>query len=183
MSAIAIIGTAGRDKGRTYDIDLWCKMWDDALKRFDKDKEYRLVSGGAAWADHLAVELYLYDPNQFSLTLCLPAPLEDSFVGEYGSAGAAANYYHKLFTNATGIDSLRQIRQARDFGANVFFEKEQPGMGAFFARNIKVAKKATACLAYTWGEGKEPTDGGTKYTWDRIVGRRVHVSLDKLTKG
>lgn len=180
MLSVAIIGTAGRDKARTYDLDLWCKMWDDALRRFPEGKDYHLVSGGAAWADHLAVELFLAGRAKL-LTLHFPTPFnktKHTFEGIGLGSASAAIYYHKQFTKATGIDSLRQISSA--LAMDGCLRTEQPpaaGYGGMFARNDLVARDAEACLAYTWGEGKEPADGGTKYTWDRVVGRKVHVSL------
>ncbi len=183
MKYVAIIGTAGRDKDRTYTLDLYGKMCENARSKFKDGERYHLVSGGAAWADHLAVELYLARPEQFELTLYLPAPLclmTKKFVGDNGSAGSASNYYHDLFENQTGITGRLQILEAQSSGATVEWEDPKPGMGGFFARNKKVANFAEACLAYTWGEGKEPADGGTRNTWDQIKGRRVHVSLASL---
>ena len=185
MKRVAIIGTAGRDKGRVYDLNLWCNMWDDALSRFKDGEKYRLVSGGAAWADQLAVELFLAKPDQFELELYLPAPLSLTrgiYLGEKGSAGAASNYYHDKFLQQTGIDGRRQILQAIKQKCDVDWEESIAGMRAFFVRNKKVAEASDACLAYTWGEGKEPADGGTKNTWNQIKGRRVHVPLTSLIK-
>lgn len=180
---VAVIGTAGRTKGKTYDLDLWCKMWDDACKRFDPAKEYRLVSGGAAWADHLAVELFLAGKVQ-ALTLHLPSVFgihTSRFVGPNASSASVANFYHEKFTAATGIDGRRQISEAaQKDGCKITEQPSAAGYGGMFARNDLVAKDAQACLAYTWGEGSEPKDGGTNYTWDRIVGRKVHVSLSRL---
>lgn len=183
MTTVAIIGTAGRDKDRTYDLDLWCKMWDDACKRFVEGKHYHLVSGGAAWADHLAVELFLAKKVQ-RLTLHLPAVFDNvkyKFEGPPSSSASAANYYHEQFTKATGIDSRRQIAEALDRMCDFTEQECTSGYGSMFARNILVAQEAEACLAYTWGEGSDPADGGTKYTWDRIKGRKVHVSLGSLS--
>lgn len=53
-------------------------------------------------------------------------------------------------------------------------------MKAFFVRNDMVAAEATACLAYTWGPGAEPADGGTNHTWSRIQGRKLHIPLSSL---
>lgn len=183
MLTVAVIGTAGRDKNRVYDLDLWCKMWDDACKRFTAGKDYTLVSGGAAWADHLAVELFL--ANKVSrLTLHLPAPfntIHKNFEGIGLGSATAANYYHERFRAATGIDSLRQIKEAIQHPRCIWTEQPRAtGYSGMFARNDLVAADAEACLAYTWGEGSEPEDGGTKYTWDRVKGRRVHVSLTTL---
>jgi DNA helicase II / ATP-dependent DNA helicase PcrA len=178
---VAIIGTAGRDKGRSYTLDLWAKMWDDACKRFTAGKDYTLVSGGAAWADHLAVELFLAG-NVKHLILHLPSMFNfRRFVGPSNSSASAANYYHEQFTKITGFDSRRQIEEALSKNGCTYTEQPSAaGYGGMFARNVLVAQAVDACLAYTWGEGTEPTDGGTKYTWDRITGRKVHVDLSTL---
>jgi len=182
MKSVAIIGTAGRDKGKTHDIDLWCAMFEDAKGRFVSDVE--LVSGGAAWADHLAVSLFLSSPRQFKLRLYLPsmfAPHTSRFVGPADSSASAANFYHEKFTKATGIDARREIAHVMGMpGVVVECEPSAAGYGGMFARNKKVALASDACLAYTWGPGREPADGGTKNTWDQIVGRKVHVPLHTL---
>lgn len=48
-----------------------------------------------------------------------------------------------------------------------------------FARNRLVAEQCTHVLAFTFGMGAEPADGGTKATWDMAgPGKmRRHVSL------
>lgn len=183
MYSVAIIGTAGRDKDKPYNSALWEAMFEDATHRFG-DKHYGLVSGGAAWADHLAVELFLAYPDKFkSLKLFLPAPLGSNgkFVGPSRSAGSASNWYHDSFEKATGIKSRANILLAAKRGAELIEEPEAPGLAAFFARNMEVAKAADACLAYTWGSGSEPADGGTKHTWNHFKGkRRVHISLERF---
>lgn len=176
---IAVIGTAGRDKSKPMTAPLWVAMVNDATSRIPEGSE--LVSGGAAWADHLAVELFLLGHAK-RLRLHLPAPFAtcDAFAGGYGTAGGAANFYHQAFSKATGKKTIREIATACHKGAEFTMQPEAPGMSAFFARNAVVAAEASACFAYTWGEGSEPSDGGTKNTWGQIKGTRVHVSLGAL---
>lgn len=182
--SVAVIGTAGRDKTKPMTLDLWVAMWHDACSRFPAGKDYKLVSGGAAWADHIAVALYNSD-KVGELSLHLPSTLVRvkgvyQFDGGQGTSGNAANYYHKLYKEATGSDSLREIVHAIQKGASVTYQPVADGYGAMFARNDLVAAEAHAGLAYTFGLGKEPADGGTKYTWNKIKGRRVHVPLGPL---
>lgn len=181
MTTVAIIGTAGRDPTKVYDIDLWCKMWEDVCKRFVEGKSYHLVSGGAAWADHLAVELFLAKRVE-KLTLHFPAPFKfGAFVGPSKSSASTANFYHAKFTKETGIDSLRQLQEAiQASGCTHTCQPSSPGNTGMFARNLLIARDVEACLAYTWGEGREPENGGTKFTWDKVNGRKVHVSLAAL---
>jgi DNA helicase-2/ATP-dependent DNA helicase PcrA len=177
---LAIIGTAGRDKDKPMTAALWDSMILDAGKRVRPTDT--LVSGGAAWADHVAVKLFLSGAAK-SLVLHLPAKIVDGkFMGaERNSAGSAANYYHGLFKRITGVDGLREIETAIARGAQVTFEPDAPGYGAMYARNKKVAEGSDAVLAYTFGDGDVPTDGGTKNTWDVAKSTdKVHVSLGTI---
>lgn len=180
---VAIIGTAGRDKTRPMTADLWEAMLADVRGRlFASD---HLVSGGAAWSDHLAVAAFLRGWTGGGLTLYLPAPLERGawgvrFAGGGGTSGAAANYYHARFKAVTGVDGLAQIALAAQAGALVHAQPVARGYTAMFARNAQVARAASACLAYTWG-ATEPVDGGTVSTWRQMSGiERQHVSLWRL---
>ena len=177
---MAIIGTAGRDKDKPMTAALWDSMILDAGKRVRPTDT--LVSGGAAWADHVAVALFLAGSAK-NLTLHLPAAIVDGkFTGaERNSAGSAANYYHSLFKRITGVDGLAEIQAAIARGAKVTYEPDAAGYGAMYARNKKVADGSDAVLAYTFGDGDVPTDGGTKNTWDVCKsGDKVHVPLGPL---
>lgn len=183
---VAIIGTAGRDKDKTAQMTkaMWGAMLADAKSKLQPGDS--LVSGGAAWADHLAVRLFL-DGAAKGLVLHLPAPLGDDgrFVGpgidQGGSAASAANYYHQLFQRSTGVDGFKDIAEAIRRGATVTVEPEAPGYGAMNARNRKVAFGCDAVIAYTWGQGDEPADGGTKQTWDMAAEvDRTHVPMAGL---
>lgn len=180
MTTIAIIGTAGRDKSIPMTPALWSWMLADAAGR--TSQEDHLVSGGAAWADHLAVALFL-KARAASLTLHLPAPfVEHLFVGPQGSAASAANYYHQRFSQVIGADTLQHVARAlRTENCNSTFEPVARGYRAMFARNRKVAAAVAdgLVLAYTFGEGDVPADGGTKDTWDQCKGRRIHIALPR----
>lgn len=179
---IAIIGTAGRDKNIPMTRALWDWMTQDVRERVREDGH--VVSGGAAWADHLAVWLFLKGFVK-ELTLHLPAPLNGKFLGPYQSAASAANYYHERFSNVVGCDTLAQIEGAAPmdhcYGT---FEPAAPGYGAMFNRNKKVAAAIgpdDLMLAYTFGEGDVPADGGTRDTWNQCRGKRIHIPLPRLT--
>ena len=176
---IAIIGTAGRDKSKPMTRTLWNWMIIHATRHIPR--ESHLVSGGAAWADHLAVELFLME-HAAKLTLHLPAPYWDGrFHGPMRSAASAANHYHWRFSKVVGYDTLSQIGLVADmehcYGS---FQPTQDGYAGMFARNKKVAAEADKMFAYTFGTGDEPADGGTKNTWDQCKGERIHVPLPIL---
>ncbi|WP_225784532.1 hypothetical protein [Xenophilus sp. Marseille-Q4582] len=175
---IAIIGTAGR--GTPLTKAHWDFMVATALEVIPAGRH--VVSGGAAWADHVAVRLLTLG-HAGALTLHLPAPMDEtdfSFVGVRKSAGSAANYYHHQFSQALGEDTRAELFDAsqddRCFGT---FEPAAPGYSAMFTRNRKVAATATGgVLAFTFGEGDVPADGGTKHTWDLIASnKKFHYSL------
>jgi len=179
---VAVIGTAGRDKERAHllSADLWDTMLEHARGQVRTDDH--LISGGAAWADHLAVELFL-EGRVAGLTLHLPAPLNDRgrFVGEFGSAGGVANYYHDRFRQCTGLDGLSRIRRALGRGAQHTTQPAAPGYEAMKARNRLVASQCNTLLAYTWSQDSGPADGGTAQTWQMAShARREHVDLNEL---
>lgn len=176
MTKIAIIGTAGRDKTKPMNIHLWHWMTTHAWHSIPAGSH--VVSGGAAWADHLAVYLFLYGHAR-EITLHLPAPFRNHcFRGPSKSSSSAANWYHDKFSEAVGIDSLAEIQQvlARKSGVTVTMENTHNGFTGMFARNVKVAT-ADEMIAYTFGQGDAPEDGGTKHTWDLCTGKRVHIAL------
>lgn len=183
---LAVIGTAGRDQSRPHISALWKAMVADIAARVRPDD--LLVSGGAAWADHLAVEMFLAGKVR-GLKLFLPTQLVkgadggwlflEGFTGR--DSGSAANHYHRRFSQATGRPShasLAEIAQAIERGALVECEPPAPGYRAMFNRNTKVAQTCTEMLAYTWAEGDAPADGGTQDTWSKAAGKpRTHVSM------
>lgn len=175
MTKIAIIGTAGRDKTKPMTKGLWAWMLDDVRSRVPVGA--LVVSGGAAWADHLAVRLFL-EGHAGALTLHLPAPMDQEFLGPYKSAASAANFYHKMFSERIGINSLQDIADAASM-PNCFgsFQPMQSGYGGMFVRNAIVAREAEELLAYTFGEGDQPADGGTLDTWNKCTGVRTHITL------
>ena len=180
MTKVAIIGTAGRDRTKPMNISLWHWMVADAMTRIKPTDT--LVSGGAAWADHLAVELFLRG-KAAALKLYLPAPIENGwFLGPYKSAASAANFYHGDFSAVIGHHSIGEIvLAAQKETCTGTCEPVAAGYGAMFVRNNKVAKDCEILLAYTFGEGDVPADGGTKDTWDKATqAERIHISLPYL---
>lgn len=179
MPSIGVIGTAGRDKTMPLTRELWLAMTEDLRSRVVLEDV--LVSGGAAWADHLAVHAFLSGWVS-GLRLYLPAPLQDGrFQGPFKSAGSTAGYYHKLFSNVVGFDSQAQIVEAIGKGAEVFSEPVDGGVRSMYARNSKIALHSDALLAYTFSRGDAPEDGGTENTWSKApTPYKLHVSLWSL---
>jgi len=184
---VAIIGTAGRGKaGKQLSAPLFDRMVQRARELVPGP--VRLVSGGAAWADHVAVVLFLSDRVAYpQLTLLLPRPLvRNSVTGKYAyqetgsydfrsNPGRASNYYHRQFSAKVGRDTLDEIGRAIQEGAKV---EVFPG---FFARNDAIVMSADSIFAFTFGAGDEPCDGGTRYTWDKsLCEQKTHVPLASL---
>ena len=89
MVRVAIIGTAGRDKQAPLSRELFGKMCRVAQKIINdvwklEPATVCLVSGGAAWVDHVAVSLYLQN-HYPELELNLPCEFTD---GRYSDTGA-----------------------------------------------------------------------------------------------
>ena len=144
-----------------------------------KYAQVALFSGGAAWADHIAVSLYLLVRAE-TLHLSLPAEFINGKFTEqenYKSPGNIANYYHKLFSQKMGGNTLAGIKIALEQGAT-----SKVFSNGFKARNLEIAKKGSDLLiAFTWGEGDTPKSGGTSHTWNASKAKkRIHVPLGTL---
>lgn len=172
----SIIGTAGRkedeNKLKRNHFEAMCLIASELLNQF-KESNYpitHLVSGGAAWADHVAVKLFL-DKKAPHLRLYLPCEWDngafhDNHDQDYKkNPGGTANHYHKKFHNKTQINSLSQIQIAKNEGAELL-----PCRGGFFGRNAMVAK-SDFLLAMTFGKGQEVKDGGTADTVKKYLDR------------
>ncbi|MHB1955641.1 MAG: hypothetical protein ACYCOU_18045 [Sulfobacillus sp.] len=172
-----IIGTAGRKHFIDWlNQEVFDYMYSSAAEFIGKKvsgewSRVHLVSGGAAWADHVAVRLFLSHPDA-KLSLFIPAAWKN---GKFESK--TANWYHELFEKKTGIHSLAEIEECRVKGAVL---KNYDG---FRARDLKIGTKSEWLLAFTFDE-KEPMTGGTGYTWKNAKTRRenkIFFSLQKFS--
>lgn len=173
---IAIIGTAGRDKTKPMTLRTW--NWMLGLAREIIPEGSHLVSGGAAWADHIAVQLFL-EGHAANLTLHLPAPLTSTgYLGDYGTSGNAANYYHKKFADIIGVNTFEQlIKCASHDNCTGSIQEVSQGYSAMFVRNKAIVQELNPhtdyMFAFTFGtEGV--ADGGTKNTWDMFNSSNKH---------
>lgn len=162
---LAIIGSASNNNWTKNSFDKMITICIDFIKQ-SNHKNICLVSGGAAWSDHLAIYLYLnkdiLDIHVNSLELYLPCSFNKKFFdnGKYHWAvnpGKTANTYHSNFSKKINRDSLKDIENAINNGAIIDISN------GFHIRNKKIANKANKLIAF--GENDEPT-GGTKYTYD-----------------
>jgi len=186
---IAIIGSAGRG---AESVKMTKPLFDKMLAKVERiitDRlklEWRhvtLVSGGAAWSDHVAVKLYLR--HGCDLTLHLPCEWDhekqrfiDIGVSDWRSnPGRSANRYHEEFAKVTGYEPFKDISEAICMGANVSCHY------GFGARNTAIAQGCDVMIAFSWSIGNVPDQGGTKDTWEKCTaGEKIHISLDNLNR-
>lgn len=202
--SIAIVGTAGRapDHRRLTGAHWWAMTADAHARVADLlaarglgPAEARLISGGAAWADHLAVRLWRAGAAA-ALTLHLPAGLAPYSYRRDTAVGRSMNHFHHRFAARTGVDSLVELADAAHQGAHVAIHDGRA------ARNAAVAGAADAVLAYTCPGTQVLTaapgtpafadpslagilEPGTADTWWRATGARikVHVPVGTLPTG
>lgn len=177
---ISVIGTAGRKPYTdlmTY--DLYCNMY-RKLRTIITEvspvyEERILVSGGAAYSDHLAIDAFKRIAPSLHLHLPAQFDLNTMRFAEASRDGQTSNYYHDLFSKKCGFNSLDEIGSAlQDFNCTSHV------YNGFFARNIPVGR-CDILIAFTWGEGSIPADGGTKHTWDHSSApKKIHVPLKNL---
>lgn len=173
-TTFSIVGTAGRkEDAQKLSKNHFEAMMECArlmLQQF-KESDYgvdTLVSGGAAWADHVAVRLFLAKEIP-KLKLFLPCPwdkvnrqfdptpLNAKEAEKKASTGEIANSLHSRFSKKVLFNSLGDIQRAMDQGASIFI-----GRG-FFARNALVAQ-SDIILAMTFGNKEWVKEGGTANT-------------------
>lgn len=170
MKTLGIIGTAGRgEDGQKLTKDSWDRMIAVANETIIRIKPDYLVSGGAAWSDHLAVKLYIDYYHLFGLKLFLPVKFDGQFNEQEltipFNCGRVLNHYHRDFGKVIGLDTLAQIDQVIESGII-----PETGKG-FHGRNTQIAEASHDILAFTFGEGERLKDGGTKDTWDKFMKR------------
>jgi hypothetical protein len=183
---VSIIGTAS-GKGK-YEALMTQKTWDfmcttaeNHINKLTSDwSNVHIVSGGAAWSDHVAVHLFLKYPKS-SLTLHFPCKwnsskkqFEDN--GKYhwaANPGRTANLFHFRFGRIIGTETLPQIQKAIDNGAIIV-----DNYVGFHDRNLSVGK-SSHLIAFTASKSDQPTDGGTFHTWENATSKyKTHYSID-----
>ena len=189
---ISIIGSAGRGEDlQKLDNSSFPRMVAETSRIAAKlagDRPWAAVSGGAAWADHLAVVLFL-EGIASALQLHLPCEFTASGfhdTGENGNAswrtnpGATLNRHHRNFAAKSGRDPFADIAKAMLLPRCWLLVTPR-----FFQRNSRVAEDVTDCIALTFGTGARVKDGGTHDTMGKFLNRKdtgqsVHVDLHTM---
>ena len=197
LTRVSIIGSAGRlGDGERMSRDLFISMVRKAEHLISNvfkltKSDVALISGGSAWADHVAVRLWLESvadtdsPDSFSgLRLYLPCAFDSTSDGSppmfHGSVGERLNELHASFTNKMKceFDSRTDIVCAHALGAELNYQ--YPG---FHNRNRQIGQ-SEYIIAFTWGESNVfPKAGGTKHTWDNSATvNKIHIPLSSLVQ-
>jgi hypothetical protein len=196
--AIALIGSAGRQADAAkVSRSLYDLMYEKTERTISDWNILHAVSGGAAFADHLAVRAFL-EGRVKSLTLFLPARFSGrSYVPNprfRNDPGSTSNEYHRAFSSACGVDSLAELSEAIRRGATVSVHE------GFQTRNIEVANAVDHMLAFTFGSATSldlgPEDEGfqnasvaglkitkgTAHCWAEAwkCRRKSHINLNEL---
>src|SRR3989338_2489255 len=137
---IGIVGTSG--KGQTLSAEDFDHMVNQTRKTIREQAQtnapVHLVSGGCSWADHVAVMLYLEKSAQ-NLTLHLPCTWTGTQFTDCGGSnwaqnpGRTLNTYHARFSRVIGRNSLMEIQEAINLGAEVTVSS------GFHARNTLIS--------------------------------------------
>lgn len=181
---IGIIGTAFRKhEAKKLNNVIYDKMYNklcELLKEIQKTnptKQLHLISGGAAGADHLAVQYYLSEnKNLCEPTFYIPAKWIDKKFDILGD-GSAANYYHETFSKVLYNDKRKTLNEL-DQVAQFF----QTGRN-FKERNTLIARQATDYLiafGFVDDLNKEKF-GGTVDTWKKSKAKKkIYIKIDLL---
>jgi len=141
----------------------------------------RLIAGGSAVADHLAVGFFLRDLVP-GLSLHFPAFYSRStceYVEPYEKcAGSISNYWHREFSRKCGGNSLKSIHDALS----------KPGVShkthmGFELRNQAIAEECDAIVAFTFGTKAAVKHGDSWDTIKQCIERSIptcHVDLHSM---
>lgn len=153
----SIIGTSGgkRDisKLSLFKFKAMCLVAEELLLQFEKNNYpiSHVITGGNAWADHVAVKLFL-EKKVPHLRLFVPVQWHSGeymitqAAGAYKNAGEILNYHHRRFSKIVGFSSLYDINSAIREGAELIYVSR-----GFHACSALIAK-SDFLLTMTYGE-------------------------------
>ena len=150
--------------------------------------QVQLISGGASWADHVAVEIFkrvhitkklVFPLSIVGLVLSLPCPFSNGQFydnGKYAwkvNPGRLANIKHQNFSMIIGRNTLLDITdviQSENCKVEVY--------DGFLARNTRIAN---CDILFTFSsQNGEPTSGGTFDTWKKRRGTGIVCPLNTM---
>jgi hypothetical protein len=183
---ITIIGDSGRFNSEKMDRSLYDKMYtkvDRIMEEYyTEGASLHLVSGGLAWAEHIAVQMFL-EGMVDSLTLYFPVAWNDGIFFSRGpnKPGKLINAYHKKFGKVLGRNTHKDIAEAISIGAKVISPsgKLTGPSNRTYLRNNYLADVDTL-ITMTWEDGRYPVHGSVGYTWRNSKAKKIHIPLGSL---
>lgn len=194
-STVSIIGSAGRkEEMKLVNKELMESARNAILQTITEEwklepAQVRLVSGGAAVIDHLAVRLFLDKSLKWhSIHLHLPCKFDTTRM-EYDrtdKTGWYSNSLHRQFTERVNPSSLCELsRLVKEFNkGNTQIQVDYHS--GFLKRNVPVSA-SHYILALTFGDDAAPKqESGTFHTWRLAeangISQLKHVSLKSFIK-
>jgi hypothetical protein len=179
MIRLGIIGTAGRNPNQLKKLSTYHMQWiNDTIKSYiefvieKNPNEIILVSGGSAWVDHVAIQLYL-EGNFGGLELYLPTNFDKKIKKfEPTYEGNILNLLHSACAEKIGhsvFDDLYEV--VTDPNVKIIIKK------GFFQRNTLISQNNDHLIAFTFDK-IAPSNGGTHDTWSKTKhNNKIHFSL------
>ena len=170
MIRLAVIGTSGRNPKDAERLESKHLQWmKDNVKIYIQSvinvetKDIILVSGGSAWADHVAVQLFregefggleLYLPSEFNIK---------SHIYKNTHEGRTLNKLHEHCQNKTGLPIFEELTSvnSRKKGVKITIQR------GFKPRNTLVARGCDHLIAFTFC--KEISEQGDTAKSDIII--------------
>jgi hypothetical protein len=178
---VAIVGSIGReDEAKQMSKELYQKMQNIVKKilqeRGYQTKDITFVGGGNAFAEHLAVSLFL-ESSESRLELYLPCTLDQLF-GSSSATGIFLVKRHRTFSEKVFFKpntSLEHLKEAIKRGAQIKEIKE-----GISERNLYVAQSVDLLIAFTFSSRHDQLkiNGGASDVWQKCtLGEKIHISL------
>jgi len=183
MIRLAVVGTSGRNPKDAEKLELKHLQWmKDNVRIYIQTvinvetKDIILVSGGSAWADHVAIQLFR-EGGFGGLELYLPSEFNTK-AHKYKNTheGRTLNKLHEHCQNKTGLPIFEELTSvnSRKKGVKITIQR------GFKPRNTLVARGCDHIIAFTFGKDI-PEGGGTADTWSKIPHEnKLHISLDGI---
>lgn len=183
FTRVGIIGSAGRttdDRARLSKpglMDEWVSKVEEyvASQGLTKSKVI-LVSGGSAYADHVAVMAFLKG-GWGGLRLHLPVRFDTTigkFVGKTSKEARVAyaiNVLHTHMLVATGIKVFQQLKEVHTQANATILTYD-----GFLERDRAIAYESRYMIAFSGNGGGVPhPHSGTAYTWDHVSSDCIKV--------
>ena len=180
---IAIIGSSTWSNGTMNTFMTMCtKALAYLIPILDENKHVTLVSGGAAWSDHVAVTIFLTLMEKYpklSIHIYLPCSWVDSKHYDNGSSdwktnpGWLANKRHSQFSSQIGSNSLAELNELYklSIASNTAVAIEE--MNGFYQRNDQIA----ICDMLLCITNNDQVKGGSLYTYNRCRSTKYIVKV------